>query len=439
MLDAFNEIVLVDFEFTSTPGNRPQPVCLVAHELRSGRTTRLWRDQFGPTPPYGTDNSTLFIAYYASAELGCHRVLGWPMPERILDLFTEFRDRTNGLETIAGSSLLGALTHFGIDHISVGEKAELQQAIGTGTWHGRFTPGEILDYCESDVVALRRLLPTMLPRIDLPRALLRGRYMAAAACIEHNGVPIDVEELALLRENWAFIQDRLIAEIDAAYCVYDGRTFKRDRFAAWLITNGIPWARLESGELDLSDDTFRHAARAYPAVAPLRELRSSLAEMRLSDLAVGVDGRNRTILSAFRARTGRNQPSNSKFIFGPSVWLRGLIKPPPGFAIAYIDWKQQEFGIAAALSGDQTMLTAYRSGDPYLAFAKQAGAVPADATGTSHKSQRELFKQCVLAVQYGMEEKSLALRIGQPAIVARGLLQAHHETSHAMEMVGRGR
>ena len=81
--------------------------------------------------------------------------------------------------------------------------------------------------------------------------------------------------------------------------------------------------------------------------------------------------------SAFRSRTGRNQPSNSKFIFGPSVWLRGLIKPPPGHGVAYVDWRQQEFGIAAALSGDAAMQAAYLSGDPYLAFAKQAGAVPA--------------------------------------------------------------
>ena len=55
---------------------------------------------------------------------------------------------------------------------------------------------QILDYCESDVEALERLLPAMLPRIDLPRALLRGRYMAAAAAMEHNGVPIDVDMLA---------------------------------------------------------------------------------------------------------------------------------------------------------------------------------------------------------------------------------------------------
>jgi DNA polymerase-1 len=241
-------------------------------------------------------------------------------------------------------------------------------------------------------------------------------------------VPIDTATLAQLREHWARIQDRLIAEIDSAYGVFEGRTFKAARWEQWLARHGIPWPRHDSGHLDLSDDTFRQMAKVYPLVAPIRELRSALAELRLNDLAVGKDGRNRTILSAFRSRTGRNQPSNSKFIFGPSVWLRGLIKPPPGHGIAYIDWSQQEFGIAAALSGDAAMQAAYRSGDPYLAFAKQAGAVPADATKVTHKSQRELFKACVLAVQYGMEAEALALRIGQPTIVARDLLRAHRET-----------
>jgi DNA polymerase family A len=169
-------------------------------------------------------------------------------------------------------------------------------------------------------------------------------------------------------------------------------------------------------------------ARAYPAVAPLRELRATLSGMRLSDLAVGADGRNRTMLSAFRARTGRNQPSNTKFIFGPSVWLRGLIQPPPGYGIAYIDWAQQEFGIAAALSGDFLMMEAYRSGDPYLAFAKQAGAAPPNATKATHKAIRDQFKSTVLAVQYGMGADALAQRLGQPPIRARELLRLHRET-----------
>jgi hypothetical protein len=178
----------------------------------------------------------------------------------------------------------------------------------------------------------------------------------------------------------------------------------------------------------MDDGTFRQMARVYPAIAPLRELRSSLSDLRLNDLAVGRDGRNRTMLSTFRSRTGRNQPSNSKYIFGPSVWLRGLIKPPPGYGVAYIDWAQQEFGIAAALSGDTAMQEAYKSGDPYLTFAKQAGAVPAHATKQTHSSQRELFKQCALATQYGMEAQSLAMWIAQPTIVARNLLRAHRET-----------
>lgn len=424
----FREIWAVDFEFGSTPGERPVPVCLVARELRSGRTIRLLHDEFGTSPPYATDADALLIAYYASAELGCHLALGWPMPERVLDLFIEFRNRTNGLETPSGSGLLGALAYFGLDGIGAAEKRDMIDLVLRG---GPWTDAErtaVLDYCETDVAALQRLLPIMLPAIDVPRALLRGRYMAAAARMEWSGVPIDTATLMRLKESWAGIQDQLIAAIDANYGIYDGRTFKAERFAEWLARADVPWPRLESGRLDLSDDAFHTAAKAYPQVAPLRELRSALSEMRLANLAVGCDGRNRTMLSAFRARTGRNQPSNTKFIFGPSVWLRGLIKPPPGHGLAYIDYKQQEFGIAAALSRDPKMMQAYQSGDPYLAFAKQAGAVPTDATKSSHKAQRELYKACVLAVQYGMGEKALALQIGQPPFNARGLLRLHRET-----------
>jgi DNA polymerase family A len=427
MFDDFPEIWIADFEFIADRGERPDPVCLVAWELRSGRELRLWRDQLGSTPPYPTDASSLFVAYYASAELGCHLALGWPIPARILDLFAEFRNRTNGLETPAGAGLLGALLHFGLDSMAAAAKDSMRALVLRGGPWVDEEKAQILDYCEDDVAALTRLLGVMQARIDLPRALLRGRYMAAAAAMEFYGVPIDRGMLEGIRRHWTNIQDQLIDAIDADYHVFEGRTFKVDRFAAWLTRVGIPWPRLASGSLDLSDETFRQMARIYSAVAPLRELRSTLSELRLSDLTVGWDGRNRTILSAFRARTGRNQPSNSKFIFGPSVWLRGLIKPPPGHGIAYVDWSQQEFGIAASLSGDTAMQAAYRSGDPYLAFAKQAGAVPQDATKSSHSTERELYKTCVLGVQFGMTEFGLTLRTGQPSLVARNLLQQHRE------------
>jgi DNA polymerase I-like protein with 3'-5' exonuclease and polymerase domains len=109
------------------------------------------------------------------------------------------------------------------------------------------------------------------------------------------------------------------------------------------------------------------------------------------------------------------------------VWLRSLIVPPPGHGVAYVDWSQQEFAIAAKLSEDNAMQAAYASGDPYLAFAKQAGAIPSDGTKQTHGGIRELFKTCALGVLYGMEVEALALRIGQPPIVARDLLRAHRE------------
>ena len=428
MLDQFREVWLVDFEFGVHTTLRPDVVCLVAHELHSARSIRLWRDEMGSVPPYDTGPDALFIAFFASAELDCHRSLGWRMPTYILDLFCEFRDRFNGLATVAGNSLLGALAQFGIDGIGAEEKSDMRDLVLRG---GPWTAEErkaVLDYCESDVMALKRLLPAMLPAISIPHALMRGRYMLAVSAMQHAGVPIDTGMLAQLRENWESIQDDLIAVVDADYGVFEGRTFKTERFARWLAEKGIPWPRLDSGKLDLGDDTFRQQAKAHPAVAPLRELRSSLSELRLMDLQVGSDSRNRTLLSPFRARSSRNAPSNKKFIFGPSTWIRGLIKPPPDMGVAYIDWSQQEFGIAAKLSGDVAMMEAYQSGDPYLAFAKQAGAVPPDGTKAQYKDTRELYKACVLGVQYGMEAESLAARIGKPLIVARELLLAHKTT-----------
>jgi DNA polymerase I len=410
------------------PGERPYPVCLVARELKSGKTIRLWRDQFGPVPPYSIDADCLFVAFYASAELGCHLALGWPMPARTLDLYTEFRCQTNGLPIVAGRSLIGALTAYGLDTIGATEKKEMRDlAMRGGPWSDTERLA-LLNYCEGDVDALARLLPVMLPKIDLPRALLRGRYMAAVAHMEWNGVPIDVDALAEFRLHWEGIQDELIRRIDADYNVFEGRTFKAANFADWLERAGIPWPRLESGALNLEDATFRERAKAHVEVSPLHELRGALSQLRLNDLTVGRDNRNRCLLSPFSSKTGRNQPSNSKFIFGPSVWIRGLIKPPPGFCVAYIDWSQQEFGIAAALSGDANMLAAYQSGDPYLEFAKQVGAAPAGATKDTHPAQRELFKQCILATQYGMGADALTARIGQPPVVARDLLRRHQET-----------
>ena len=59
----------------------------------------------------------------------------------------------------------------------------------------------------------------------------------------------------------------------------------------------------------------------------------------------------------------------------PAIWLLSYIKPGKRKVLAYIDYYRQEFLMAAALSDDPEIKAAYSTGDPYLAFAKQAGAV----------------------------------------------------------------
>ncbi len=431
----YREIWAADFEYVAHGGDRLEPVCMIAKELRTGRILRIWPDGLHKleAPPFPCGPDSLFIAYFASAELGCFLALGWPMPARILDLYAEFRAVTNGLLLPSGRGLLGALVYFGLPHMGGEEKEDMRKLIlSGGPWNATQTK-DILNYCESDVDALVRLLPVMTPTIAsstqrLGQALLRGRYMAAVARMEWAGVPVDVSTWRRLRDAWEGIKGELILDIDRDFGVYEGLTFKRDQFEAYLINSGIEWPRLDSGVLALDDDTFKGLAQRHPQLAPLRQLRQTLSGLRLNALQVGKDGRNRCLLSPFGARTGRNTPSNTEFVFGPSKWLRGLIKPAPGHGLAYCDWANHEISVAAALSGDRKLMEAYRSGDPYLAFAMQANLVPRDATKETHRAMRDLAKTTVLGINYGMSAYGIAQRIGIGEIDARHMLQRHRET-----------
>jgi DNA polymerase-1 len=91
------------------------------------------------------------------------------------------------------------------------------------------------------------------------------------------------------------------------------------------------------------------------------------------------------------------------------------------------DFCSQEIAIAAAFSGDERMMAGYAAGDPYLAFAKAARLVPADATKATHAAIRERCKAIVLGIGYGMAADSLAVRAGIMPCEARELLRLHRD------------
>lgn len=411
-------------------GNPRSPLCMDALELHTGQVLRYEQKELKAMAeaPFSVGQNALFVAYHANAEIGCFIYLGWSMPINVLDVFAEFRWHTNGRNLPCGSGFAGALAYFGLGAGNAGQDPCINK-LGATDWNEGSEGCESLVIREGvDVLALARLLTEMRHCIDWPRALLRGQYVRAIAIIERNGVPIDTDMLVRLEENWGRIRQRLISVINADFHVYDGCIFKQSRFSGYLEKSGLIWPRHQNGELDLQDETFKTMAKVHPQIAPLHDLRSCLSQMNLFKLNVGDDGRNRCDLSIFSSKTGRNQPSTSRFIFGPAVWLRGLIKPSEGHGLAFVDWCQQEHGIAAALSGDASMIAAYESGDPYLTFAKQAGAAPILATKQSHRKIREQFKTVSLAMQYGIGAESLAFRLNQPVTRARELLAMHKKT-----------
>src|SRR6266567_5316453 len=95
----FVSVVAGDFEYEAADGNLPNVLCMVAYvldrHLRHVRTVRLWRGEFGPTPPFDIGDDTLFVAYSAWAEMTCFMVLGWAFPVHVYDLHTAYLAASN--------------------------------------------------------------------------------------------------------------------------------------------------------------------------------------------------------------------------------------------------------------------------------------------------------------------------------------------------------
>jgi hypothetical protein len=142
----FREIWCVDTEYYPGPGKANggkdgdtiTPLCLVAHEMRTGRLIRLWQDELGPFPPYRLDQDAVFISYLLPAEYGFHIARGWGEPARALDAFVEYRHYVNDGALKAEDrdkrfySLAGALRYFCEDPVDTAHKKEMQDRILQG-------------------------------------------------------------------------------------------------------------------------------------------------------------------------------------------------------------------------------------------------------------------------------------------------------------------
>ena len=436
-LDAlpFEAVWVIDFEYHRPDGWLPDPLCVVARELRSGRQIERWLPKGDPGPcPYDVGPGSVLIAHGSNAEWLCHIVLGWPLPIYVLDTYAEARANLNGAE-YGKDGLLMVAARYGLPVITTAAKEEGRMIAMQGRAYAEGRKTELIEYCGSDVATNADLIEAMLPEIlarenGLALALARGCYMVALASVEHVGMPWDHDLFARVQAHRSDIRAGLIETLDTGRtdCYVNGQ-FNHARFSALLDRLGLlgTWPKTEKlGWPTTEEETFKERAQGHPVLGPLFDLHTTLGMLRKLDLPIGPDGRHRPkTLGAFGTNTGRNAPKG--FAFAPAVWVRFLIRPEPGMAIIYADYSAQEIHIAARLSGDPNMIAAVESGDPYLWFAKKCGLVPQDATKISHKLYRDqILKPFFLSVNYGSSARGIAQRIRKSTTFVEDVLLANH-------------
>jgi hypothetical protein len=421
------EVVLVDTEFQHRAGERDQrPICLVAKELYSGKIIELWEDDLRrlTQAPFDVGPDSIIVAFGAFAELATFDSINWPRPHRMLDLHPEFRCQDNDAPHKSGS-LLAALDKFGLPHMATEDKEAARHLIlDQSSWNG-LERNRILRYCGADVGALELLLSALLPGIEnLEEAFLRTDYVVAITDIGRAGIPMDVRALRFVQCHWDDIRTHIAGEAQARYGTFPDGKWNYEAAEQYLNDAGMldAWPRTEkTGRLAFDSDSLREMSRLYPELHMLREAKNSLGKVRPIDLDIGSDDRCRAPLYPFRTVTGRNAPR--RFPFSPATWTRSFMRPPPGRAIAYLDYSGQELALAAAYSGDRAMRVSYESGDFYLATAKEFGIAPPDAT--KRHPAREVAKTTCLALNYGMSAFGLASRLNIGFAEAEELLRRH--------------
>ena len=443
----FDEIWVFDTEYYPGPGlanggregdlPTSQALVFAALELRTGRLVQWWQGEPNTGPPFRLADDVLVVSHLLTAEFSIHHAMGWGRPPRAFCTYVEFRHCTNDARIKSGDrpkgyyGLAGALRYFHEEELSVAHKEDMTSRIIQGPPFSQAERTMIQRYNVDDVYACARVFKRMVPTVaSWPHVFFRAEFQWALSRQEHRGIPLDLATFERLRHRFIDIRSELVAAVDQRYGCYtidaQGPHFREHKFWEFLQRTGIEWPRLPSGALDLQGETFRDMALAYPRLADLHELRKVLGQLRKNRLAVGGDARNRTLLGPYGTKTGRNAPSNSKYIFGPSKALRFLIAPPPGRALVYRDFKQEEFRILATLSRCPAMLAVCETKDVYLTIAGMLG-FPQDA------ATRSLMKVVVLGLQYGLEENSLALRAKISRQEAREVLARLRARFHIAE------
>ena len=296
----------------------------------------------------GSTRQALFVAYYASAELGCFLALGWPMPARILDLFAEFRAATNGRRTPCGAGLLGAMVWHGLDGMAADEKDAMRALAMRG---GPYSADERRGAAR--LLRGRRGRAGAAPAGDaardpLPPAGRRpgARPSPAAGPLHGRRGPHGVERRPDRHAHARAAAGRLGRDQGGADRRGRRRVrrLRRPRVQGGPV-RGLPRARghpLAAAAERGAGAGRRHLPRpgqvVARAAAPAASSATRWASCGSTPSRSGRTGATAACSRPSAAGPAATSRATRRFVFGPATWIRGLIRPEPGTALAYVDF-----------------------------------------------------------------------------------------------------
>lgn len=295
-----------DTEYRSVAGGLQIPHCLCALDLISLERRDVWLE-FGLPCPFSMAKDELFVMWAADADVLTFISMNWPAPLNVIDPRLEWMRIDNGGDQFKphshekkGYSLLDAARAFRVKAIPDSAKKQWRELAIRG---GPFAEAEkvgLLRYCRADVDVTARVLLAVWSEAGLSdpqtlrQALLRGRFMTAAARCYHTGIPLDMPRVKrLIRYSEAARLSLIHAQVNRFPVYRPDGTFSHRQFAGFLRDHGrlSRWPRTPKGSLSTAEVTFEMMAEGWPMAGEFGPFRTLLDQLRSFDLPIGSDGR----------------------------------------------------------------------------------------------------------------------------------------------------
>jgi DNA polymerase I-like protein with 3'-5' exonuclease and polymerase domains len=321
-----------------------------------------------------------------------------------------------------------ALIHNGRKHLgnNLYDLYERELGIGPGTadlggsnWAGNLSQ-EHFDYAAEDVIHLPKLREKLKPQLAKwglnQTALIEFEAILPEAALENSGFRLDAEPwMALYRENAILankLQAELLAELPhpAGQLGLPGMTPSFNIGSTQQLQKSL--ARLGLDVDSTNEETLAMNAGKFPILKKLIDFKKvkKLCDAFGPDFLEHIDPQTGRIHARFFPFTGAGRYSCSD----PNLQqiprlkaFRGCFRPGPGRKLIVNDYSQIELRIAAEISGDATMLEAYKRGEDIHRLT--AALVNQVDLSEVTKAMRQMAKAINFGLIYGLGAARLVI------------------------------